>query len=114
MPFKAVVWCSLKTHGFGAAGVRQLHNDVITTLTPLQNFQSALGLSVSEKMDELVEFLSIIPTLLVIDNLETINAGAIRDLALAIPPSSKLLITSRIGLGELEERYELAPLRRHG
>ena len=47
--------------------------------------------------------------LLVIDNLETLGSE-IRDLAVSIPRDSKLLLTSRIGLGEIELRYEMPTL----
>ena len=47
--------------------------------------------------------------LLVIDNLETLGLE-IRDLAVGIPRDSKLLLTSRIGLGEIELRYQMPDL----
>ena len=48
-------------------------------------------------------------TLLVIDNLETLGSQ-IRDLAIGIPDGSKLLLTSRVGLGEIELRYSMPDL----
>ena len=46
-------------------------------------------------------------TLLVIDNLETINDQEINSFIKRIPKESRVLITSRTGLGELECRYKL-------
>ena len=45
-------------------------------------------------------------TLLVVDNLETLGEE-VRELVLNIPTKSKVLFTSRVGLGEIEIRYEL-------
>ncbi len=48
--------------------------------------------------------------LLAIDNLETISPDLIRPLLSEVPTGSKVVITSRVGLGELELRYALEPL----
>ena len=45
--------------------------------------------------------------LLVVDNLETIQDERIYDFIKDIPRPNKVLITSRIGLGEVERRYAL-------
>ena len=47
--------------------------------------------------------------MLVIDNLETLGPQ-IRELAISIPSGSKLLLTSRVGLGEIELRYNIPEL----
>ncbi len=50
--------------------------------------------------------------LLVIDNFETIDRDALRPFFLELPETSKVLITSRYGLGEFENRYALAEMDR--
>jgi Tfp pilus assembly protein PilF len=46
----------------------------------------------------------------VIDNLETIDRDALRPLFVNIPRQSKIVITSRIGIGEIEVRYQVKPM----
>lgn len=46
-------------------------------------------------------------TLFVLDNLETINTADIKDFIDEFSEYGKILITSRIGLGEMEHRYKL-------
>jgi len=48
--------------------------------------------------------------LLVIDNFETLSINGLRPLLTSVPHGSKVLITYRVGLGELEIRYKLDPL----
>lgn len=49
-------------------------------------------------------------TLLVLDNLETINTEDVRDFLDEFTEYGKVIITSRIGLGEMEHRYFLQGL----
>lgn len=56
---------------------------------------------------EISEYMSEFRILLCIDNLETISSGEVRDFLADIPVQSKVLITTRIGLGEIEYRYKL-------
>src|SRR5439155_23378891 len=60
--------------------------------------------------DQLIRIMSVFPILLAIDNLESIDVDALRPLLLRIPHPSKVLLTSRIGMGEIEARYALTPL----
>ncbi|MFH7553164.1 hypothetical protein ACFHQT_26330, partial [Enterobacter hormaechei] len=56
---------------------------------------------------DILNFMNEFKTLLVIDNLETIPTEEIIDFLKDIPSKSKVLLTSRSGLGELENRYSL-------
>ena len=64
----------------------------------------------AQLVDEIIAYLSEFPILLIIDNLETIDPALLRPLLVRIPPRSKVLFTSRIGIGELELRYPLGGL----
>lgn len=57
--------------------------------------------------ENLINFMREFNVLLVLDNLETINNEDINQFIKEIPENSKVLITSRHGLGELEYRYTL-------
>jgi len=106
-----MVWTSLKTRTLsGAAGVREVADAVKSTVALYGSMQKTLGLSETGGLESIFEFATAFPTLFVIDNLETINAGEIRDLLVRLPYRSKVLITSRIGVGEMELRRQVTAL----
>jgi len=109
--FEAIVWVSLKTKSLSASGVRDIQNAIDNALGAFNHVQAAMGVPISESIDRIIEFMDSFPVLLVLDNLETVNAGAIRDFLSQIPTKSKIIVTSRIGIGEFEQRYLLAPLK---
>jgi LuxR family glucitol operon transcriptional activator len=111
LPYEAVVWTSLKTFGFGAAGISQIYRDIAGAHSIYAALESSILPKGRATLGDLIEYLDVIPTLLVIDNLETINVGDLRELFRLLPRSSKILVTSRIGIGEFEERYILSPLK---
>ncbi len=63
-----------------------------------------------ELVRELRNYMAQARLLVVVDNLETLTLQDVRPLLKSIPTGSKILLTSRIGLGELELRYKLDPL----
>jgi len=109
--FDRIAWVSLKTKYLTPEGIRDIQNTVDSVgylaQTIAQIFSTEEDNQVQQGWDRVIEQMRQTKTLLVIDNLETIGEG-IRDLALEIPPGSKLLLTSRVGLGEIEIRYELS------
>lgn len=108
--FDRVVWVSLKTKYLTPEGIREISDAVdsigmlIDTLLKVMKADSITRESAS--WDRVLEHIRATKTLLVIDNLETIGEE-IRDLLVHIPSGSKILLTSRVGLGEIELRYEL-------
>ncbi len=61
-------------------------------------------------MKELHDYLGTLRIILVIDNLETLSFDGLRpELLSDVPSGSKVVITSRVGLGEIELRYKLDP-----
>ena len=110
LAFDRIVWVSMKTRHLTPEGVREIA-DAVDSIHALVNviFKAILvetNTSELSSWDRVIEQMKATKTLLVIDNLETIG-GEIRDLLLYIPSGSKVLLTSRVGLGELELRYEL-------
>ena len=63
-----------------------------------------------EYIEEIAQYLSLYRIIIAIDNLETISSGPLRELLLKVPSQSKLLLTSRVGVGEFEVRYPLQGL----
>ncbi|WP_416560720.1 NB-ARC domain-containing protein [Limnohabitans sp. yimb22184] len=116
MPYDAIVWVSLKTTALTQAGVKQLTGTITSTLGLLSAVAKELGVADLNKkeetdyIDEIAEYFDLYRILVVIDNLETISAGPLRELLLRVPQGSKILITSRVGIGEFEARYPLQGL----
>jgi LuxR family glucitol operon transcriptional activator len=113
--FDAIVWVSLKTRMLTPAGVRELHDAVTTTLGIVQVAAAEIGSPLQSGdlpvlVQELRDYMGQFRLLVVIDNFETLTLEDVRPLLESIPAGSKILLTSRIGLGELELRYKLDPL----
>jgi LuxR family glucitol operon transcriptional activator len=113
--YDAVIWVSLKTKVLTPTGVQEIRDSVITTLGIVQAATEALGAptqtaDLESLLKELQDYLQRLRILLIIDNLETVSTEALRPLLGAVPHGSKILITSRVGLGEIELRYKLDPL----
>ncbi len=114
--FDAVVWVSLKTRVLTPKGVEIMRNAVTDVLGVISEAGERLGIprvtsDDREAMEkELLEYLKQLRVLLVIDNFETFGSNPLRSFLSDIPDGSKVLITSRVGLGELELRYKLDEL----
>lgn len=112
-PYEALIWTSLKQKTLTHSGVRDIQNAITSTLGLVQTIAQELGVPTprdrefSDLLNEVSGFLEQFKILLVIDNLETMSMEPLRPLLIAIPPGSKVLITSKVGLGELELRYPL-------
>jgi len=112
--FDAIVWISTKEDRLTLSGIEPLE-------PMIRNFDELLYiiLEVCEWNGQLTtdttaeEIVSILlesgdnGILLVIDNLETIQDERILDFIKDVPHPNRVLITSRMGLGEIERRYPL-------
>ena len=111
--FERVVWVSLKTQYLTTDGIRDVIDAVDTTDILVDRLLSAISISTEANdeptWDRVLEQMKANKILLIIDNLETLGSE-IRDLAVSIPRNSKLLLTSRVGLGEIELRYDMPEL----
>ncbi|RNB70408.1 NB-ARC domain-containing protein [Brevibacillus panacihumi] len=106
--FEAIIWISLKTKTLSKGEFKLIENSVndISKLYVYGEKNIIADDSLSPK-ENLLNFMEHFKVLLVIDNLETINNEEINVFIKEIPEKSKLLITSRHGIGELEYRYNL-------
>ena len=115
-PFEAMVWVSLKTKILTSRGIENIRDSVVNVLGVMQDVAVQLGAMPSTLQDldgvmaEVLEYLSQLKVLLIIDNFETLTTNPFRELLSNVPSGSKVLITSRVGLGELENRYPLDTL----
>ncbi|WP_242294603.1 NB-ARC domain-containing protein [Bacillus cereus group sp. BfR-BA-01381] len=107
-PFDSIIWISLKTRTLSQGEFTNIKG-AIKDIKSL--FQIGETLTVKEENipseKNIINFMSEFNTLLVLDNLETLNSEEILEFMRDIPENSKVLITSRHGLGELERRYKL-------
>lgn len=106
--FDRIVWVTLKTRYLTPEGVSQIHDSISSLGSLIDNVSKHIKSPSDKKWQGVIDQIKSSKTLLVIDNLETIGEE-IRDLVINIPSKSKVLLTSRIGLGEIEVRYELNP-----
>ncbi|MEM5014564.1 NB-ARC domain-containing protein [Niallia taxi] len=110
-PFEAIIWISLKTKTLSQGEFTNIKG-AIKDIKDLFKIGENLTIKDENKHSEenIISFMKEFKTLLVLDNLETINSEEILDFMKGIPENSKVLITSRHGLGELERRYKLEGL----
>ena len=114
--FETIVWVSAKTNQLMPMEIKDLNNEIKNSLDVLDDVSSFLGAKiVSEQgFDELLEYLNTFKILLIIDNLETVIDQNIKNfLDNFNSRDSKILITSRVGLGNFERRYPIDNLNSH-
>jgi LuxR family glucitol operon transcriptional activator len=115
-PYDAIIWVSLKTKVLTPAGVEEIRDSIVNVLGIFQKTTEVLGVPSSSAHDtevllkEIHDYMERLRILLVIDNLETVPIPELRSFLGSIPQGSKVVITSRIGLGEIELRYKLDPM----
>jgi LuxR family glucitol operon transcriptional activator len=107
-PYDAIVWTSSKTTQLTVHEIRRIEGSVRNSLGMLQNVAHHLaGIDVEDPLDEVLSYLSEFKILLILDNLETVLDHRIRDFLGRLPMGSKILITSRIGLGAYDYPVKL-------
>lgn len=106
--YEAVLWITLKTRTLSHGEFNSLENTIKAIPDLMREMEKQLVFNSDKTSEEnILEFLDSFKTLLILDNLETINSDEIMGFLKKIPEKSKVLITSRHGLGELEYRYTL-------
>src|SRR5690606_4036204 len=109
--FDAIVWASCKTQLLTATEVRGIENSSSNSVGLLSSVAQTLGgQGITDPIPEVIEYLSQFRILLILDNLETVLDDRIRNFLGGLPQNSKVLVTSRIGLGAYEHPIKLAPM----
>lgn len=112
--FDIIVWVSLKTNRLTSNGSGQIKNAITTCSGLFQdialNLSGVSSSSMEQDLEEILEYMGQFKVLLCIDNMETISSSEVRSFLADVPNNSKVLITTRIGLGEIEYRYKLDKL----
>ena len=111
--FDAVIWISAKLEGLSIVGIQ----DIVPSLTSFESlldtilngfsFKIEEKIEINQKEERVKEILRVVPTLLIVDNLETIDDPDIFRFLKDLPNPSKALVTSRKRLGEVERVIQL-------
>jgi LuxR family glucitol operon transcriptional activator len=112
-PFDAIVWTSAKAAQLTSTEVTRIKGAIKDSLGMLDAAARELAgtkAEIADPLAEVLEYMESFRVLLVLDNLETVLDARLRDFLSRLPNDSKVLITSRIGLGSLELPLKLGPL----
>ncbi|WP_250847475.1 NB-ARC domain-containing protein [Streptomyces hygroscopicus] len=112
-PFDAFVWVTAKATFLTVNEIQRISGAIETSLGLFASAAEQLGGERAKKsvdpVSEVLSYLEHFKVLLILDNMETVLDQRLRDFLLDLPMGSKVIITSRIGLG-IENPVSLAPL----
>lgn len=104
--FEKVIWISLKTKALLDGEFKELKNSFSSFNACIEQ-NDILKREGTTTIESLLFYMTAYKTLLILDNLETINSEDIKNLFEDLPHGSKIIITSRIGIREYESRLVL-------
>jgi LuxR family transcriptional regulator, glucitol operon activator len=109
--FDAIIWTTAKANFLTPNEIVDIEGAIKDSLGIFQSAASVFDSDhKGDPLASLKRWLSEFKVLLVIDNLETILDERIREFAADIPNGSKILFTTRVGLGAYDYPIELRPL----
>ena len=107
----AIVWTTAKATKLTLSEIQSIEGSISTSLGIIESATALLGRqNESSAIEDLLLHLQNNKILLVIDNLETVIDNNIRNLVRQLPQGSKILFTTRIGLGAFDFPIPLSPL----
>lgn len=109
-PFEMIIWISFKTRQLDQTSFIDINDAIINMASMNKTLYEFIGGDADNIQQELIELAKQFNTLLVLDNLETINQQEMFPFIEEFYNYGKILITSRVSLGELDKRYDLLPL----
>lgn len=105
--FDALIWVSSKTTQLSTNEIIEIKGAIKDSLGVFQEISTIIGNKNTNEITEIIEYMSTFRIALFMDNLETIMDQTVREFVSSIPSGSKLIITSRIGLGAFEYPIKL-------
>lgn len=112
-PFDAIIWITLKTKTLSHGEFVEIKDSIQSINEVLEKGRDVMLFNSDEDaMSSVISFMEVFNVLLVLDNLETVNTGDVNHFLRKIPENSKVLITSRLGIGEFEIRQKIEGLTR--
>jgi len=110
-PFEAIIWSTSKTMQLTNNEIQKIDDCITDSMGVFKNIESnVLNCGTDNPIETVLEYLRNFKILLIIDNLETVLDDRIRQFLGSLPNGSKVLITSRIGLGAFEYPVKLQPM----
>ena len=111
-PFDAFVWTSSKTTRLSLNDIQNIEGAISDSLGIFKEASRVLTGSSSPEaaLQEVIQYLNEFCILLIIDNLETVLDKRMLDFFAKLNGRSKVLITSRLGTGEMNYRFPLSGL----
>jgi LuxR family glucitol operon transcriptional activator len=102
-PFELIIWTSAKTTMLTSKGIEEIYTAITDYTGLISVISDSIDSSINEnKYERIIEYLELFKTLIIIDNLETIQSEEVRNFIRTAQTKCNIVITSRIGLGELE------------
>ncbi|MFD6372876.1 NB-ARC domain-containing protein, partial [Streptomyces roseolus] len=113
-PFDAIVWTTAKNSLLTSGEIKRIQGAVKDSLGLLRVAAEELGGkgANADPMREVLEYMQHFKVLLILDNLETVLDARLREFLRELPNGSKVLITSRIGVGAMEIPIRVEPLEK--
>ena len=112
-PYEAIIWITLKTKTLSGGEFIEIRDSIRDMSQIITKSGEVMQLPESDNpMESVLEFMEVFKVLLVLDNLETVNTGDVNEFIRKVPDNSKVLITSRLGIGEFEVRQKIEGLTR--
>lgn len=108
-PFDIIIWITAKSTMLTASGILEIKNALKDYAGVIEGISNIIGGS-KNNLEDILEYLDVFKVLLIVDNLETILDEDVREFIREAQMKCKVLITSRIGLGELEFRRPISGL----
>jgi len=109
--YELIIWTSLKTNELSDHDFSEIVYSIKTTAQMYEKLAPFVGgNSIENTKNFIIELAQNFSTLFVLDNLETINTADIKEFVDEFSEYGQVLVTSRIGLGEIEHRYKLGGL----
>lgn len=109
--YDLIIWTSLKTNELSNSEFLEIRDSISSVTDMYKGLSGFIGsIERDDPQELLIELAKSFRTLFVLDNLETINTTELKDFFDRFSEHGKVLITSRIGLGEMEHRYKLGGL----
>ncbi len=113
-PFEAIIWITLKTKTLSKGEFVEIKDSIKSINEALEKSKIEMLLNEEDDaMDSIIEFMEVFKVLLVLDNMETVNTGDVNEFLRKVPENSKVLITSRLGIGEFEVRQKIEGLTKN-
>jgi LuxR family transcriptional regulator, glucitol operon activator len=109
-PFEAFIWVTAKATILTPNEIQRISGAIESSLGLFAEAAAELsGSRTEDPVNEVLAYLENFKILLILDNLETVLDTRLRDFLLDLPLGSKVIVTSRIGLG-IENPIQLDPL----